>query len=394
MPFVAFIFWICLAWLSYAFALYPLALFLASATRQLAGDVRQLRGAERRCVPTDWPGVSLILAARNEAATLPAKLANLAALDYPHDRLEFILVSDGSDDATAEVLASWPDPRAQRLVLPARRGKAAALTAAVALARFPVLLFCDAATLLEPGAVRQLAGHFSDARVGVVCGAVHFRGGRESRQTEGVYWRYEMVLRLLEARLGATLTSSGALYAMRRAAFRPLPPGSLLDDLLLLWTARRQGYGVVLDMAARGEDIAAPSVRGEFSRRLRIAEGSFQALPSCWGCRMGAVTRWAFVSHKLMRWLAPWPALGMVVSTCLLVAAHPGYRLAFAVEMAVLLWALAGALGRRWLARVPGGLLAYFGLAMNLALALGLCRWLAGRMGWSRPGMPHWESAQ
>lgn len=394
MSFVACTFWFCLAWLTYTFVLYPLALFLLSAARQLASDARQIQRGERRCAAAEWPRVSLILAAHNEAATLPAKLANLAALDYPHERIEFILISDGSDDTTAELLRGWRDPRAHCLVLPARRGKAAALNAAVAMARFPVLLFCDAATLLEPSAVYQLAGHFADPTVGVVCGAVGFRGNAESRQTEGIYWRYEMALRLMEARLGATLTPSGALYAMRSAAFRPLPPGALLDDLILLWSARRQGFRVALDAAARGEDIAAPSVRGEFSRRLRIAEGSFQALPACWGMRMGAATRWAFISHKLMRWLAPWLAFGLVISSSLLLVAHPDYRPAFALEMAVVLWALAGATGRRWLARIPGGLLAYYGLAMNLALAMGLCRWLAGRMGWSRFGVAHWERAQ
>lgn len=391
------LFWLCLAWLAYTYALYPVCLFVASGWKQLWADSAMALGAaERRrgeAAAADLPEVSLIMAAHNEAAAIPAKLGNLARLRYPADKIEFILVSDGSADGTARLLAEWGDPRARCLVLPERRGKAAALNAAVAAARFPVLVFCDAATLLEPEAVRRMARHFADPGVGLVCGALHFRHSQEARRTEGVYWRYEVLLRAMEARLGATQTPSGALYALRRAAWRPLPASALLDDLLALWTARRLGYRVLQDSGARGEEQAAGSVGAEFTRRVRIAAGSFRALPACWGFRMGWATRWAFVSHKLMRWLAPWFALGWLASS-LALAGRPGYRAALGLEAILLAWAAAGALFRRWMARVPGGLTAYFLVAMNLALAAGLCRCLAGWAGWARAGTVHWESAQ
>ncbi len=394
MPAAAYIFWLCLCWVLYTYLLYPLLLFLAAASVQLRSDARQAGGGERRqdAVAT-LTGLSVILVARNEAAVLPAKLANLAKLDYPPESLEFILASDGSEDATAALLAQWADPRARCLILPGHQGKAAAINAAVAVARFPVLLFCDAATLLEPAAPRRLAAHFADPRVGVACGTLRFRASPESRRTEGVYWRFETALRLLEARLGATLTPSGALYALRRAAFRPLPADALLDDLLLLWTARRLGYRAVLDSGARGQEVAAATVGDEFHRRLRIAVGSFRALPACWRTPMTASTRWAFTSHKVMRWLTPWFALGLLASSLALVA-HPAFRLVLAGQLALYLWALVGALARRRWAHVPGALLPYFGVAMQLALALGLCRWLAGRLGLTRGATVRWERAR
>lgn len=396
MPVLLVIFWFCLAWLIYAYVLYPVCLFIASGWQQLWADAGVALGAaDRRRAggeDADLPGLSVVMAAHNEAAVLAAKLENLAGLRYPPERIEFIVVSDGSTDGTARLISEWAEPRARRLVLPERRGKAAALNAGVEAAQFPILMFCDAATMLEPEAAQRLARHFADPRVGVVCGALRFRQTPEARHTEGVYWRYEMLLRAMEARLGATQTPSGALYALRRAAFRPLPSGALLDDLVLLWTARRLGYRVAQDASARGEEQAAGSVAAEFTRRVRIAVGSFRALPACWGFRMGAATRWAFISHKLMRWLAPWFAMGWVAAS-LALAARPGYRWALAIEAAVFLWAGAGALFRRTLARVPGGLAAYFLVAMNLALAAGLCRWVADRAGIKRAGMVHWESA-
>lgn len=389
-------FWICLAWLLYTYVLYPVCLFAAAGWKQFAADLRQARGAADRrrafAAEADLPSVSLIMAAHNEAAVLAGKLHNLSALDYPPDRLEFVLVSDGSSDGTARLLSHWGDARARCLVLPERRGKAAALNAGVAAARHSILVFCDAATLLEPGAIRRLVRHFAAPGVGVVCGALHFRQSEESRHTEGLYWRYETLLRAMEARLGATPTPSGALYALRRAAFRPLPAGALLDDLLLLWTARRLGYGVVQDASARGEEIAASSVRAEFDRRVRIALGSFRALPACWGFPMGVAVRWVFLSHKLMRWLVPWFALGLFAAS-LALARQPGYRVVLALEAAVLIWAGAGALFRRWMMRIPGGLAAYFLLAMNLALAVGLCRCLAAQAGISRAAQVRWENA-
>lgn len=396
MPVLLVIFWFSLAWLVYAYVLYPVCLFIASGWKQLWADTGVALGAaDRRRAEgedADLPGLSVVMAAHNEACILAAKLDNLAQLRYPPERIEFILVSDGSTDGTARLISQWTEPRARCLVLPERQGKAAALNAGVAAAQFSILLFCDAATMLEPEAARRLARHFADPRVGVVCGTLRFRQSPEARHTEGAYWRYEMLLRAMEARLGATQTPSGALYALRRTAFQPLPAGALLDDLLLLWTARRRGYRVVQDASARGEERAAGSVAGEFTRRVRIAVGSFRALPACWGFRMGAATRWAFISHKLMRWLVPWFALGCFASS-LALAARPGYRWALGIEVAVLVWAGAGALFRRVLARMPGALAAYFLVAMNLALAAGLCRWAAERAGITRARLVHWESA-
>src|SRR5262249_20328377 len=214
--------------------------------------------------------VTLIIAAHNEQVRLPDKLDNLRRLDYPRDRLEVIVVSDGSTDETNKILREASDVGLRCFFLPTRQGKWRALNHAVGQARHDILIFSDAATLFAPNAASKLARHFADPHVGVVCGSLQFEASAESRQTEGVYWTYESMLRLMEARIGATLTASGAIYALRRCCYLRLSADTVVDDLVIPMHARKLGYRVLYDPEAVATDFAASSVAGECSRRARV----------------------------------------------------------------------------------------------------------------------------
>lgn len=162
------------------------------------------------------PRCRVVIAAYNEEDYLPGKIENARELDYPSDKLEFIFVSDGSTDRTNQILGNLEEPTFRTLLLPDRQGKANAINQGTTQAHSEILIFSDAATLFSPDAIGKLVRHFSDPSVGVVCGAVQFHATEVSKQTEGVYWKYESILRLMEGRLGATLTASGAIYAIRR----------------------------------------------------------------------------------------------------------------------------------------------------------------------------------
>ena len=218
-----------------------------------------------------------------------------------------------------------------------RGGKSSALNQAVPRARQDILVFSDAATLFAPDAVGKLVRHFADPRVGVVCGALQFQASAESRQTEGLYWRYESLLRLMESRIGVTLTASGAIYALRRACFVPLSADTLVEDLVVPMTARRLGFRVLYDPEARGTDFAASTVAGEFSRRVRIATGSFRALGGLLRSPLDPVTAFAFVSHKLLRWTLPFLLIGMLVTSAALLEA-PLYRALFVLQVLFYGW--------------------------------------------------------
>lgn len=367
------IFWACFFLVAYTYVLYPVVLFIASSLARLG------RRAGPRTARDPLSAVSMIIPAHNEERHLPAKLANLAALDYPRDRLEVLFVSDGSTDRTNEILGrAAADGRITFLPLPVRGGKSNALNEAVGRARHPILVFSDAATLFAPDAVTNLVRHFVDPRIGVVCGALQFQASAESRQTEGLYWRYESLLRLMESRIGVTLTASGAIYALRRECFVPLSPDTLVEDLVIPMTARQLGFRVLYDPEARGTDFAAATVAGEFARRVRIATGSFRALGALLRGPLDPVTAFAFISHKLLRWTLPFLLIGMLVSSAALLE-WPLYRMLFGLQLLFYGWALAGYLFRPRMQGIRFALIAYYLLAIHLAFLVGFLRYLSGR---------------
>ena len=371
------IFWLSLFLIAYTYFLYPATLFLLCAVAQAWRDLRYLAGRrDRRARVSEsgpLPYVSIVIAAYNEELVLPAKIENLRSLDYPPERLEIIFVSDGSSDGTNRILTGTQDERLRTVLLAERGGKANALNHGVAAASHEILVFSDASTLLAPTALKMLARHFSEPEVGAVCGALQFKNSLESQQTEGVYWRYESMLRLMEARLGATLTASGAMYAVRRDCYRPIPESGIVDDLIIPMNVRRAGSGVKYDPEAIAYDEAAESVKGEFKRRVRIALGSFQALFYLAPCLQSPMTAFAFVSHKFLRWILPLLQLALLASN-LALWSDPFYRWFLAAQAVFYVWAILGMVFRERLVRVRFALVPYFLTAMNLAYLVGLIK--------------------
>lgn len=385
------VFWGSLLLVAHTYLLYPVSLFVMYALEGARRDWSYLRTrTDRRLGGVsrgELPAVSLIIAAHNEAQHLPAKLANLAQLDYPRDRLEVIVVSDASTDGTNAILQRVEDPTVHTVLLPVRGGKCNALNHGVAQVKHDILVFSDAATMFAPDAVAALVRPFADSKVGVVCGALQFEGSAESRQTEGVYWSYENMLRLMEARLGVTLTASGAIYAVRRQCFPMLHTDTLTEDLVVPLAARRLGYRVVFEPEAQAVDFAASTVAGEFTRRVRVATGSFRSLRDLTRTPMSPLTAFAFFSHKFLRWMMPFLLLGLLASSAVLWA-RPFYRAALVGQGLFYLWAGLGYLGRHRVRGVRYALIAYYLVAIHLAYLVGFVRVVTGRRQatWQRVG--------
>ncbi|MGH7385343.1 MAG: glycosyltransferase family 2 protein [Candidatus Rokuibacteriota bacterium] len=385
------VFWICLLLIVHTYALYPAFLFVISSFVQLGRDRGFLRTRQDRRGslrdPDASPPVSLIVPACNEERDLPAKLANLGQIDYPTDRLDVIFVSDGSTDGTNRLLQEAAKGGSRAIILPTRGGKSNALNCGVAEARHQILVLSDAATLFAPDALPKLVRHFVDPGVGVVCGRLQFQATSESRQTEGVYWRYESRLRLMEARLAVTLTASGAIYAVRRACFPVLPADTLIEDLIVPMHARTLGYRVLYDPEAVGMDFAAPTVGGEFTRRVRIATGSFRALGQLIRTPMDPLTAFAFFSHKVLRWVLPFLLIGLLAASAALWQ-RPLYRVVLIAQLLFYGWAAVGFFCRQRMQQVRYALLAYYLLAMHLAFLVGFIRFASGRgdVTWRRVG--------
>jgi len=351
------LFWLSIGFVVYVYAGYPALLAAAVRLRQrryqLSGVSCQGAGRnQERDRNQELPGVTVILAARNEAERLPGRIANLLASDYPRDRMQIIVASDGSTDDTVDVLARYRQ-RITLLQLPPR-GKAAALNAAVWQARHPILVFADARQRFARDAIRRLVAGFTDSRVGAVSGELVIDCEHSADAAErstigdgvGAYWKYEKWLRHREGVVDSTIGVTGAIYAMRRWLWQPLPTDAILDDLLGPMRIVQRGYRVVFQPAARAFDHAASDAGTELRRKVRTLAGNFQLLryePHF--LVPGRNPVWLqFVSHKLGRLLVPYALIAVLVSNAFLLSSGIFYALTFAAQVAFYGLAAYGAL--------------------------------------------------
>ena len=366
------VFWLSVAFIGYVYAGYPALLKLWTTAARMAGrstapkPERRARPVERRRAPhrlqdrREYPGVSVIIAARNEAWRLPARIRNLLASDYPAHRLQIIVASDGSTDNTPDALA--PFGKAVELLTLPRAGKAAALNAAVARARYPILVFADARQRFAPDAIRRLVSHFRNPQIGAVSGELVLDCETSSEVSTvadgvGAYWKYEKWLRREEAAVGSTLGVTGAIYAMRRWLWQPLPANTLLDDVLGPMRVVLRGYRVTFDSLARAFDETAKNASAETRRKVRTLAGNFQLLgqePRLLVPGLNPV--WLqFMSHKVARLLVPYALIALLLSSLVLASASWVYATAAAAQVAFYALAVYGAVLDRRARPAPSG---------------------------------------
>ena len=273
---------------------------------------------------------------RNEATILRRKLENLLALDYPADQFEVVVVSDGSEDGTNSILTSYgSNPRVHTIINPMACGKAAGLNKAAAIAKGELLVFTDARQYIEPGAVRFLAENFADPEVGCVSGELML-GDPQSGETVrgiGLYWRMEKWIRELEAASASAVGATGAIYAIERRFFVPLPAEIILDDVFIPMSVVRQGARVAFEPRAKAWDTADLGREREFARKVRTLSGNYQLLQLApWLLSCANPIRFEFISHKLLRLVAPFAlAVTLVVS---FVLPQPIYKFALWAQLA------------------------------------------------------------
>ncbi|MHB1846212.1 MAG: glycosyltransferase family 2 protein [Deltaproteobacteria bacterium] len=370
---------------AYAYLGYPLLLVALDALQQAASNVARLRrGLDRRRgrEPSEPPYVTLVIAAYNEARVIREKLENCLALDYPPDRLEILVGSDGSTDATDEIVRAFAF-RGVTLSCAPRGGKAKVLDRLIPMAKGELVVLSDANTMFRADALRRLVSRMDDPEVGAVCGQLKFvpslpatagvggRGG-DAGEREGLYWTYESLLKLYEGKLGCVVGANGGIYAIRRRLFQPLPRGTITDDFVIPLRLLAAGYRVLYEPAAVAYEDAPEAVSTEFGRRVRIGAGNYQSLSL-----LGALARSprpfaaaAFVSHKLLRWVTPF-LLTFGLAGSLALWSHPLVRVALLLQLAFYAAAVRGGFGG---AASPAGKacrLAHYFVSMNLALAVG-----------------------
>jgi cellulose synthase/poly-beta-1,6-N-acetylglucosamine synthase-like glycosyltransferase len=374
-------FWISVALLLYTYGGYPIVLIALGSLQQLKSDLRfglARRTRRARRDAADCPRVSIVFAAHNEEAVIAQKMRNCARLDYPAGRLDILVGCDGCTDATAALARAAAVPNAAVFEFPERCGKPGVLNKLMPRTRGEIVVFCDANTEFAPDAIHTLVRHFKRPEIGCVCGELRLRS-RGTANGEQLYWRFETLLKFLESRLNMLVGANGALFAIRRSLYVPVPADGVVDDFLIAMNVRAAGYRVVYDPEAIAWEEVAPSARHEFRRHVRIGAGNFQALRHTWRLLnplAGAVAL-SFWSHKVCRWLVPIVLAAAQVSAALL-AQQPVYALAAATGGLLVLLAFVGhhldLTARYW---APASIPYYF-LSTNLALLLGLFAFVRG----------------
>jgi cellulose synthase/poly-beta-1,6-N-acetylglucosamine synthase-like glycosyltransferase len=368
------IFWVCTAAVVYAYAVYPIALWSLS---RLFGQ----RERPPRLADDQLPPITLLIAAYNEADVIGARVRNARAMDYPAEKLRIVVASDGSSDGTVEVVSSFAACNVQLLDYKQRRGKSSVLNSAMAEVGTHIVLLSDANTDIAPSAARNLVRWFRDPAVGAVCGRLVLVDAATGRNADGLYWRYETFLKKAEAKLGALLGSNGAIYAIRRDLYVPIPANTIVDDFVIPLLAKlRSGCRIVYDCDAVATEETAPDVKAEFRRRARIGAGGFQAIALLWRLMS---PRWgwlafAFVSHKVLRWLCPFLLAAMLISSVIAAVGQPVYWVVVAAQVAFYLLSLVAGYLPGPLGRMKVLQLATMFTSMNAALAVGFWRWAQG----------------
>jgi len=329
---------------------------------------------------TDYqPSISIVVPAYNEETQIAGAIEALLAQDYPHDKMQILILSDASTDATDRIVSSYADRGVEVMRMPKRSGKTAMENAACRLLRGDIIVNSDASIRLHPNTTRKLIEQLSDPSIGVASGRdVSVSVGRpQANATEARYVNYEMRLRALETQAGGIVGASGCCYAIRADLHRlPIPP-DLSRDFSAALTARAHGFRAVSVDDAIAFVPRTQTLRREYARKVRtIARGMETLLGVAHmldPMRYGAFS-WRLISHKVCRWLVPLAGVPALIGLLFLASAHLWARLAL-ITLVVL--GSVAAFGALWPPSRPmPRLLSFisFGVAANVAVIHAVCR--------------------
>lgn len=314
---IAILFLLCFAIVFYTYAGYALIAGVLAALKRLS------KVGFHTPDPEFQPEVALVIPCYNEGYYLAEKVKNCQELDYPKHKLDIVFITDGSRDNSHEMLSKINGIRV--LHEPERRGKAAAENRAMQHIRSPFVVFCDANTLLNKDAIKNIVQHFADEKVGAVSGekrVITTEKNAASSAGEGFYWKYESWLKKQDSILHTAAGGAGELIAFRAACFEPLEDDTILDDFVASMRIAINGFKVVYEPDAYAEEHASLNINEEMKRKTRIAAGAWQALfrlPKALNPFRDVLLTFIYVSHKVMRWsLAPLALLIMLPTGYLL----------------------------------------------------------------------------
>jgi cellulose synthase/poly-beta-1,6-N-acetylglucosamine synthase-like glycosyltransferase len=329
------------------------------------------------------PKVAVVVAVYNEEDLITKKIENTFELDYPKEKLEIIFITDGSTDKSAAIVQEYRSIK--HLHEAERRGKVAAMNRAVAFVQSPFIVFCDANTLLNKDCLRQIVKHYTDPRVGGVAGEkkIHLKGkDKASAAGEGLYWKYESLLKKLDSQLYTTVGAAGELFSIRTILFEKAPEDTIIEDFVQSLQLCIKGYVVRYEPMAYAMEGPSVSIKEEMKRKVRICAGAFQAiflLKELFNVFRYPIVSFQFISHRILRWTVCPLALVFLFFSNFLIVFHEKsmlYRVMLALQ---LIFYFSGFIGWAFANRnikVKGLYIPFYFLFMNVSVFLGFRRFI------------------
>lgn len=385
-------FWVLLFIVFYAYIGYGILLFLLVR-------VKRLFKTENTGLSTDYePEVTLFIAAYNEKDFVAEKIRNSRELDYPSEKLKIVWVTDGSDDGTPEELRKYDGITVHHL--PQRNGKIGAMNRGIKFVTSPIVVFCDANTMLGKESIRRIVHLFRNPKVGCVSGEKRiFSKDKDAAAGagEGLYWKYESTLKKWDAELYSVVGAAGELFAIRTELYREVEKDTLLDDFIISLRVAQDGYTIQYDPEAYAIETASADVKEELKRKIRISAGGIQAVVRLIALlnifKYGTLS-FQYISHRVLRWTLAPLSLALLLPVGFVLALETGlispglYTILFWLQVLFYLLALLGWYLENRSIRVKILFVPYYFFIMNLSVFLGLKRYL------KRTQSVNWERAK
>lgn len=339
---------------------------------------------------TENPEVSILIAAYNEEDWIVEKINNTLSLDYPAELLKVIVITDGSTDGTFQKAKSCSVPPGRSVEVyhqSERKGKLAAIERIMPLVKTPITIFTDANTQLNQQAIQRLVRHYHNPSIGAVAGEKRISSATKDEASsagEGLYWKYESLLKRWDANLYSAVGAAGELFSIRTHLYENIPKDTLIEDFYLTMTVLRKGYRIAYAADAYALEAASASVGEELKRKIRIAAGGLQA---SWRLRdllnpfRYGVFSWQFFSHKILRWTLAPLALPIAFLLNLLLAFSIGqlYISLLILQILFYLLALMGWFFAKRQLKIKAFFIPYYFCVMNYSVFLGFTRLLKGQ---------------
>lgn len=390
------LFWVALSIVLYTYVGYGIIIragvFLKRKRQVLLGyslpsDNRSFRSTSL------LPDLTVVIPAYNEAWCIEEKIKNTRASNYPSEKLHILVVADGSDDQTARLASQHAEVRVMHSR--ARKGKAAAMNRAMHEVQTPYVVFTDANTNVNADALRNIAVHFEDPRVGCVAGEKRINQSDRadaSEAGEGLYWKYESTLKLWDAELNSAVGAAGELIAIQTSLYTPLEEDTLLDDFMLSLRIAEQGYKIAYEPDAYALEEPSDSIQEEWKRKVRICAGGFQSIIRLKGLLIPLrrpVLSFQYISHRVLRWtLAPFCIVLLIFLNAFLVNDHVVYRGLLGGQVLFYLAACSGAYLQSYKIKVRWAFIPFYFVMMQAAVAAGFIRFVSKKQSvlWEKAG--------